>query len=92
MALHDLESYLFRLKNDPAMQAALQQNPGGHLRAQPGLDEAERAALLAQDVESLWRMGVHPLLLAPLSRFFGLSAAEYIGRLQPLSGLRRFTS
>lgn len=92
MALYDLENYLFRLKNDPAMQAALQADPAAHLAGQPDLDEPYRHALLQRDVEELWRMGVHPLLLAPLSRFFGLSAAEYIGRLKPLSGLRRIAS
>jgi len=35
MALHDLESYLFRLKNDPAMQAALREDPGTHLMGAP---------------------------------------------------------
>ncbi len=91
MALYDLEQYLFRLKNDPAMQAEFQAAPERHLAAQP-LDDASRAALLNKDIAALWELGVHPMLMAPMSRFFGLTAAEYLERLRPFARQRTFRS
>jgi len=91
MPLYELERYLFRLKNDPAMQAALKDDPAGHLAQQP-LDEEQRTALRDRDVAALWRMGVHPLLLVPYSRFVGMPVPEYRQRLAPLVGQRSFRS
>lgn len=91
MPLYDLELYLFKLKNDPAMQKELTENPAQHLAAQK-LDEDARAALLAKDVQALWKMGVHPLLMAPLSRFFGMVPADYRAQLKPLINHRTFRS
>lgn len=91
MPLYDLEHYLFKLKNDPAMQKELAENPERHL-AQQGLDEEARTALLSKDVPALWKMGVHPLLMAPLSRFFGMVPADYRATLKPLINQRTFRS
>ncbi|TAM04480.1 MAG: hypothetical protein EPN67_08100 [Pusillimonas sp.] len=91
MALYDLESYLFRLKNDPALQKALAADPEAHLSAQAIDDDAKRA-ILEKDVVALWHMGVHPLLLVPLSRFLGMAPTEYRQRLQPHAGSRSFRS
>ena len=91
MTLYDLEHYLFRLKNDPAMQQALAASPGEHLAAQ-GLDEAAVRAIVEKDVVALWHMGVHPLLLVPLSRFLGMAPAEYREGLRPHAGARQFRS
>jgi hypothetical protein len=91
MPLYDLELYLFKLKNDPAMQKALTENPEQHLAAQ-GLDDDAKAALLSRDVQGLWKLGVHPLLMAPLSRFFGMQPADYRAQLKPLINHRTFRS
>lgn len=91
MALYDVELYLFKLKNDPAMQQALAEDAQTHLAAQ-NLDDESRAALLNRDVQALWKMGVHPLLMAPLSRFFGMTPSEYRALLKPLSNQRTFRS
>jgi hypothetical protein len=91
MALYDLESYLFRLKNDPALQKALQGDAEAHVASQDIDDEAKRA-ILGKDVVALWHMGVHPLLLVPLSRFLGLPAPEYKERLKSCVGTRAFRS
>jgi len=91
MALYDLEHYLFRLKNDPALQQALAANPQEHLEAQE-LNENAKRAILGKDVVALWHMGVHPLLLVPLSRFLGISPPEYRERLKPFAGSRTFRS
>jgi hypothetical protein len=91
MPLYDLELYLFKLKNDPAMQQALAEDPEQHLAAQ-NLDDEAKAALLAKDVPALWKLGVHPLLMAPLSRFFGMVPADYREQLKPLVNHRTFRS
>jgi hypothetical protein len=91
MSLHHLEHYLFRLKNDPAMQQQLASDPRTHLAGQ-GLDPAVCDAILNKDVAALWQMGVHPLLLVPLSRFLGMGPAEYRERLRPFAAARTFRS
>lgn len=91
MALYDLEHYLFRLKNDPAMQQALAASPADHL-ANQGLDAAAVQAILAGDVVTLWHMGVHPLLLVPLSRFLGIAPHVYRETLRPHAASRQFRS
>jgi hypothetical protein len=89
--LYDLEHYLYRLKNDPGLQQQLASDPVAHLDAQP-LNDAVRKAILAKDVVALWQMGVHPLLLVPLSRFLGMPPPEYRERLKPFAGTRAFRS
>jgi hypothetical protein len=91
MSLHQLEHYLFRLKNDPALQAELAAQPRSHLNAQ-GLEPAVCEAILNKDVAALWQLGVHPLLLVPLSRFLGMTPAEYRAQLRPFAGSRTFRS
>ena len=91
MALYDLEHYLFRLKNDPAMQADLAADPRAHLAAHR-LDEVAVRAIVNKDVAALWNMGVHPLLLVPLSRFFGMPPPVYRELLRPHAAGRPFRS
>ena len=91
MNLYELEHYLFRLKNDSAMQQELVADPRTHLEAQ-SLDLETKQAILRKDIETLWQMGVHPLLLVPLSRFLGMPPPEYRARLKPFIGQRRFRS
>ncbi|VTY37545.1 Uncharacterised protein [Xylophilus ampelinus] len=91
MALYDLEHYLFRLKNDTALQAALAAAPAEHLATQK-LDEAAVRAIVEKDVVALWNMGVHPLLLVPLSRMFGMPPPVYRELLRPHAAGRPFRS
>jgi hypothetical protein len=91
MALYELENYLFRLKNDPAMQRALLTDPEAHLAGQ-GLDDVAKDAIVAKDVVALWHLGVHPLLLVPLSRFLGIAPPAYRDALKPHVGSRTFRS
>lgn len=92
MALYDIQHYLFRLKNDPGMQRALLADPQSHLDGQPALDSEAREAILSKDLVSLWKMGVHPLLLVPLSRVFGMPPQQYRDLLAPHAQARSFSS
>lgn len=90
MPTHDLEQYLFDLKNDPEMQAELKsKNPR---LAGYKLADAERRAIQDSDVVALWRLGVHPLLLVPFSRFVGIPAPEYYARLRAAGATTRLSS
>ena len=91
MSLYGVQSFMFRLKQDAALQAALKEKDA---RAFEGfaLDESERAALLAGEVAELYRKGAHPLLLAPYSRFVGISAARYKELMAEVRGTRQFRS
>ncbi|MDO8279652.1 MAG: hypothetical protein Q7T63_16185 [Burkholderiaceae bacterium] len=91
MALYDLEHYLYRLKLDPVMQADFMARAHEHLAAQPLSDE-ERGVLERHELERLWLLGVHPMLMAPLGRLFGLSPTQYRDRLRPLAGQRQLRS
>lgn len=91
MSLYGVQSFMFRLKQDTALQRGLQRGDEGIL-AGFSLDDPERKALLAGDVATLFRMGVHPLLLAPFSRFVGLSAAQYRTVMGALKGVRKLRS
>lgn len=90
MASHNLERYLFDLKNDPALQAEL--TSGNPDLITYGLDEAERRAITESDVVALWRLGVHPLLLVPFSRFVGIPAPEYYSRLRAAGARTQLSS
>jgi hypothetical protein len=91
MSLFDLEHYLFRLKSDAALQAEFIADPECHLAAQK-LDVDAKSALLQKDLAALWAIGVHPLLLTPLGRLFGLTPDQYRQALRPVAHLREFRS
>lgn len=91
MSLLGIETFMYRLKNDPAIQRAFAKRS---MDAYSGLDLApdEVAALQTGDVATLYRLGVHPLLLAPYSRYAGIPRPQYQASLAPLRGLRQLKS
>ena len=65
---------------DPALRKRLQDDPVGELAKYPRkLTDAERAALLAGDVGTLFRMGANAFLMGYLGRYkvFGLDSLNY---------------
>jgi hypothetical protein len=78
---------MFRLKQDPILQQGLENKEVSTFNAFP-IDGEERTSLLAGDIADLFRRGVHPLLLAPYSRFVGISPAEYKRLLASLKNTR----
>jgi hypothetical protein len=91
MSLYGVQSFMFRLKRDPALQNGLAQRDERAFEGFP-LEAAERTAILSGDIAELYRMGVHPLLLAPYSRYAGVSPTAYKQVLAPLKGTRQLKS
>jgi Aromatic-ring-opening dioxygenase LigAB, LigA subunit len=91
MSLLGVHSFIFRLKSDPATQEAFEQRSAAVFE-KFDLAPHEIAALLNGDVVTLYRLGVHPLLLAPYSRYAGVPRPKYKSALAPLKGLRRLRS
>ncbi len=91
MSLYGVESFMYRLKNDSIKQTEFK---AGLSSAFEGfeLTESEIAALTTGDVEFLFGIGVHPLLLVPYSRYAGIPRPEYLARLQPLRNTRQIKS
>jgi Aromatic-ring-opening dioxygenase LigAB, LigA subunit len=69
--------------HDAAFRAALQKDPGAALKDRD-LTDAERTALLAGDVATLYRMGAAAFLLCYLTRWslFGLTVPVYSTRMR----------
>lgn len=91
MSLLTLQCLIFDLKRDKQRARLLASNAQEALGS-ADLTREERDALARGDLAALYRMGVHPLLLRPLSRMLGVSPAEYQQVLNPLKGTRGFSS
>jgi hypothetical protein len=87
VSLHNVERLLYELNRDPAKVATFQAAPDDVLQ-QYELTVEEREALQARDVLALYRHGVHPLLLAPASRFFQIEQDAFRAALLPALGER----
>jgi hypothetical protein len=91
MSLFDIHALIYRLKMSPALQQRFREAPWDVL-VEFELTPGEGDALAAGDIQALWRLGVHPMLLLPFSRMVGLSADSYRQLLTLLSGTRTLTS
>lgn len=91
MTVVKLDDYLFALKRSPAMQRELLTDPASHL-AGLNLPDELKEAILSHDIAALYRLGAHPLLIAPFSRTVGIPPQEYASRMRPLVGSRPFRS
>jgi hypothetical protein len=91
MSVLGISCFIYRLKNDPTIRAAFQSRSD---LAFQGFDltEDEKTILCKGDVVALYRLGVHPLLLAPYSRYAGIPRPKYQAALAPLKGLRQLRS
>lgn len=91
MSLYGVQRTMFRLKKDKAFARTFAEDRQAAL-ADADLTDEERTALTGGDLAALYRMGVHPLLLAPYSRAMGIPRPRYQELLDPLQGLRRLRS
>jgi aromatic-ring opening dioxygenase LigAB LigA subunit len=87
MSLHAVERLLYELNRDPAKVTEFREDPE-RLLSRYALTDDERGWLAGRDVLALYRHGVHPLLLAPASRFFGLEQSDFRAALAPAIGER----
>ena len=86
-----MQKFMYVLKKDKALQQAFKQDAAAALGVF-ALTREEKDALSAGDLASLYRLGAHPLLLAPYSRFMGIPRPKYQAALDPLRGLRTLKS
>lgn len=87
MSLHAVERLLYELNRDPQKVAAFRADPDQVLAGRELTPDEERW-LRNSDVLALYRHGVHPLLLAPASRFFGIEQQAFRAMLAPAIGER----
>ena len=80
------------LMRDKALRKSFQENPEEALSKYPyPLSPQERAALLAGDVGTLYRMGANAFLMGYLARYriFGLDPASYSERMRAVDDGQR---
>lgn len=88
MSIYAVDRVSRDILHDPAFREALLADPATAL-AKRDLTEAERAALLAGDVASLYAMGANAYLMGNLFRFgaFGLTFPLFNCRMRAAAGL-----
>jgi hypothetical protein len=91
MSLFGMQKFIYELKKDKALQQSFKSDAEGAM-ATFALSAEEKTALRDGDLVGLYRRGVHPLLLAPYSRFMGISRPNYKEQLNPLRGTQRMKS
>jgi hypothetical protein len=91
MSLYGMQKFMYLLKKDKSLQSRFKEDAQAALGTFP-LTQEERNALATGDLAGLYRMGVHPLLLAPYSRFMAIPRPQYQALLDPLRGLRTLRS
>jgi hypothetical protein len=91
MSLLGVHMFMFRLKTDKALQGKFKNRSPEAFEAFD-LTPAETKLLAEADVAELFKAGVHPLLLAPYSRYANIPRPAYIAALAPLKGTRLLRS
>ena len=75
MSAAALSQFLIDITRGP-LKEAYGTDPGGALAASP-LDDSTRAAVLAQDMATLWLAGAHPMALMYFARASGWANERY---------------
>lgn len=91
MSVLGIETFIYRLKNDAILQETFARRSDETFRGFE-LTPDEITSLRDGDVVTLYRLGVHPLLLAPYSRYAGIPRPRYQASLASLKGLRQLRS
>ena len=91
MSLLAVQQLMFDLKRDKS-RAALWLSDADQVQQDYVLTPEEASALKTGDLPALYRMGVHPLLLAPFSRMARIPRPQYQADLNPLKGERPMVS
>jgi hypothetical protein len=90
MSVYGIESLLYRLKRDPDLLGQFTDDRTAVLERDDvrEIDADEREFILSGDVLSLYRRGIHPLLLVGFSRQVGLDQPTFRDLLAPAVGTR----
>jgi hypothetical protein len=92
LMLVDVERCIFALKKNPDDLAAWVSGDRVHDGTGLRLSEEERRAIAETDVEALWSMGVHPLLLLQFARAAGIPTPDYYARIRNSNAERTIQS
>ena len=85
MSQYHLQKLCRAVNNDPAAREKYLADPKS-LMSQFELTDGERQALATLDIDALYNLGVHPLLLKPFTVINGISQDDYLAALNPESG------
>ena len=77
MSLYQVQKLVQAVNRDPESRARFLQSRES-LTEDFDLSEEERAALVGLKIQSLYDMGVHPLLLRPFTIIHGVSEPDYL--------------
>ena len=77
MSLYQVQKLVQAVNRDPESRARFLQSRES-LAEDFDLSEEERAALVGLKIQSLYDMGVHPLLLRPFTIIHGVSEPDYL--------------
>jgi hypothetical protein len=77
VSLYQVQKLLFQVNRDPQVRGRFMTDRGA-LVAEYSLTEQERRAVIDTDFHTLYGMGVHSLLLAPLAATLGLTFPDYL--------------
>jgi hypothetical protein len=91
MSLYEMQRLIHTLNVNPTVTARFREDAAA-VMADYDLDDAERVALAAGDMASLWRLGVHPLLMLHYCRARQIPPPEMYKQIGPLAGQRLMVS
>jgi hypothetical protein len=91
MSLYEMQRLIHKLNVTPGQGERFREDAAA-VMADYDLDEAERAALTDGDMATLWRMGVHPLLMLHFCRARQVPPPEMYKQIGPLAGQRPLVS
>jgi hypothetical protein len=81
MSTYTLQKAIRNINRRPDARAEFESSPES-FADRYGLSAAEKAALLARDYGALYRLGVHGLLLTPISLLKAVPEAEYLAAIR----------
>jgi uncharacterized protein YjiS (DUF1127 family) len=82
MSQYQLQKLCRAVNSDPAARERFQTEQDAFV-GEFDLTAAERKALADMDIDALYDLGVHPLLLRPFTIIAGVSQEDYLAALNP---------
>jgi hypothetical protein len=76
MSLYQLQKLIYHVNRDPAQRERYRRDPADFVKGYD-LTEQEASAVLQMDVRTLYKVGVHSLLLRPFTLLHRVSNEDY---------------